>query len=98
MTSFDLYIDFRTVVIARMIQGAGMAFLFVPINTVAYSYLPPEKNNAASGIINLARNVGASMGISFVTTGLERRGQFHRDQLAAHLDPQILGCKPCCGG
>jgi MFS transporter, DHA2 family, multidrug resistance protein len=37
MTSFDLYMDFRTVVIARMIQGAGMAFLFVPINTVAYS-------------------------------------------------------------
>jgi MFS transporter, DHA2 family, multidrug resistance protein len=35
----------------------------------------------------LARNVGASMGISFVTTGLERRGQFHRDRLAAHLDP-----------
>ncbi len=68
MTRFDLQINFQTVALARLIQGAGLAFLFVPINTVAYSYLPPDKNNAASGLINLARNVGASMGISFVTT------------------------------
>ena len=52
----------------------------MPINTVAYSYLPPDKNNAASGLINLARNVGASVGISFVTTMLDRRTQFHRDR------------------
>ena len=56
---FDLDIGFGNAVIARMIQGVGLAFLFVPINTVAYSYLPREKNNAASGLINLARNVGA---------------------------------------
>ena len=64
-----------------------MAFLWVPINTVAYSYLPREKNNAASGLINLARNVGASMGISYVTTMLDRRAQFHQDRLSAHLNP-----------
>jgi len=87
MTRFDLLINFQTVAFARLIQGAGLAFLFVPINTVAYSYLPPDKNNAASGLINLARNVGASMGISFVTTMLDRRTQFHEDRLSAHLNP-----------
>jgi DHA2 family multidrug resistance protein len=87
MTRFDLLINFQTVASARLIQGAGLAFLFVPINTVAYSYLPPDKNNAASGLINLARNVGASMGISFVTTMLDRRTQFHEDRLSAHLNP-----------
>ena len=87
MTRFDLEINFQTVAFARLVQGCGMAFLFVPINTVAYSYLPPEKNNAASGLINLARNVGASMGISFVTTMLDRRQQFHQDRLSAHLNP-----------
>jgi DHA2 family multidrug resistance protein len=87
MTRFDLSIDFWTLATARMLQGCGLGFLFVPINTVAYSYLPPEKNNAASGIINLSRNVGASVGISIVTTMLDRRGQFHRNRLAAHLDP-----------
>jgi MFS transporter, DHA2 family, multidrug resistance protein len=87
MTRFDLLINFQTVAFARLVQGAGLAFLFVPINTVAYSYLPPDKNNAASGLINLARNVGASMGISFVTTMLDRRQQFHQDRLSAHLNP-----------
>jgi DHA2 family multidrug resistance protein len=87
MTNFDLQIDFKTAALARIIQGTGLACLFVPINTVAYSYLPPGKNNAASGLINLARNVGGSVGISFVTTMLDRRAQFHRSQLSAHLDP-----------
>jgi MFS transporter, DHA2 family, multidrug resistance protein len=87
MSHFDLQLGFRDVVIARLIQGGGMAFLWVPINTVAYSYLPRDKNNAASGLINLARNVGASMGISYVTTMLDRRAQFHQDRLVAHLDP-----------
>ena len=87
MANFDLGLGFRNVVIARLIQGGGMAFLWVPINTVAYSYLPRDKNNAASGLINLARNVGASMGISFVTTMLDRRAQFHQDRLTSHLDP-----------
>ena len=87
MSHFNLYIDFQTAALARIIQGSGLACLFVPINTVAYSYLPPGKNNAASGLINLARNVGGSVGISFVTTMLARRAQFHRAQLSAHLNP-----------
>src|SRR4029077_13576070 len=87
MTHFNLQIDFQTAALARVIQGMGLACLFVPINTVAYSYLPPAKNNAASGLINLARNVGGSVGISFVTTMLARREQFHRVQLSAHLNP-----------
>jgi MFS transporter, DHA2 family, multidrug resistance protein len=87
MTNFDLQLAFGNVVFARLIQGAGLAFLWVPINTVAYSYLPQEKNNAASGLINLARNVGASMGTSYVTTMLDRRAQFHQYRLASHLDP-----------
>jgi MFS transporter, DHA2 family, multidrug resistance protein len=87
MSHFDLEIGFGTVVLARLIQGGGMAFLWVPINTVAYSYLPREKNNAASGLINLARNVGASMGISYVTTMLDRRAQFHQSRLTSHLVP-----------
>ncbi|HWX93915.1 MAG TPA: DHA2 family efflux MFS transporter permease subunit [Terriglobales bacterium] len=86
MTSFDLQIDFRTTVTARMFQAVGMAFLFVPINTAAYAFLPRDKNNAASGLMNLARNIGGSVGISVVTTMLDRRTQFHRANLATHLN------------
>ncbi|HUA14708.1 MAG TPA: DHA2 family efflux MFS transporter permease subunit [Verrucomicrobiae bacterium] len=87
MTQFDLQIDFRTAATARVLQAAGMAFLFVPINTAAYAFLPRDKNNAASGLMNLARNVGGSVGISVVTTMLERRTQVHMTDLARNLSP-----------
>jgi DHA2 family multidrug resistance protein len=85
MTGFTLGIDFKTAVLARVLQAVGLAFLFVPINTAAYSYLPREKNNAASGLMNLARNIGGSVGISFVTTMLDRRTQKHLSDLMSHL-------------
>src|ERR1700704_4117038 len=85
MTNFDLNVDFATVTIARVFQGLGLACLFVPINTAAYSHLPPGKNNAASGLMNLARNIGGSVGISFVTTLLARRTQFHQARLSENL-------------
>jgi MFS transporter, DHA2 family, multidrug resistance protein len=85
MTNFDLDVDFRTVAMARVYQAIGMAFLFVPINTAAYAFLPREKNNAASGLMNLARNIGGSVGISLVTTLLARRAQFHQVQLSEHV-------------
>jgi DHA2 family multidrug resistance protein len=85
MTSFNLGIDFKTAALARVLQAVGLAFLFVPINTAAYAYLPREKNNAASGLMNLARNIGGSVGISFVTTMLDRRTQKHLSDLMSHL-------------
>ena len=81
----SLDIDFHTVAMARVIQAAGMAFLFVPINTAAYAFLPRDKNNAASGLMNLARNIGGSVGISVVTTMLDRRAQVHMTNLSSHL-------------
>jgi MFS transporter, DHA2 family, multidrug resistance protein len=85
MMRFNLGVDFRTMMWARVFQASGIAFLFVPINTAAYAYLPREKSNAASGLINLSRNIGASVGISFVTTMLARRAQFHQSVMVAHL-------------
>jgi DHA2 family multidrug resistance protein len=86
MTNFDLGADFRTLTLARMYQALGLAFLFVPINTTAYSSLPRDKNNAASGLMNLARNIGGSVGISVVTTLLARRTQFHQVRLVENLN------------
>ncbi len=84
MANFNTQMDFRYAVVARCFQAAGLAFLFVPINTAAYAFVPPTKNNAASGLINLARNVGGSLGISIVTTLLDRRAQFHQARLVEH--------------
>jgi DHA2 family multidrug resistance protein len=85
MTTFDATIDFRTAATDRVFQTIGLAFLFVPINTTAYAFLPKEKNNAASGLINLARNMGGSIGISVVTTMLARRAQVHQTNLSANV-------------
>jgi DHA2 family multidrug resistance protein len=87
MTTFDATIDFRTAATDRVFQALGLAFLFVPINTTAYAFLPKEKNNAASGLINLARNIGGSIGISVVTTMLARRAQVHQSNLSANAHP-----------
>jgi MFS transporter, DHA2 family, multidrug resistance protein len=86
MTRFNTLMDFRTAALARVVQAIGLAFLFVPINTAAYAFLPKEKNNAASGLINVARNIGGSVGISVVTTMLSRRAQFHQAVLSGHVN------------
>jgi DHA2 family multidrug resistance protein len=79
-------IDFSTAVYLRMFQSVGFAFLFVPINTLVYTTVPPSKKDQVSGIINLARNMGGDIGISLVTTLIARRSQLHQSNLAAHLD------------
>jgi len=81
-------IDFSTAVWLRNYQAVGLAFLFVPINTVVYVGIPPAKNNAVSGIVNLSRNMGGDIGIALVTTLIARRSQFHQANLVAHLDPK----------
>jgi DHA2 family multidrug resistance protein len=64
-----------------------MAFLFIPINVMAFYFIPKEKINNATGIINLARNIGGSVGIANVTTLLARRAQVHQAMLVSHLTP-----------
>jgi DHA2 family multidrug resistance protein len=68
-----------------MLQGLGLAFLFIPINVSAFAYVPREKTNMGTGIINLARNIGASVGIATVTTMLDRHTQTHQARMVDHV-------------
>jgi DHA2 family multidrug resistance protein len=85
--SLDLGTDYRTYALARALQGVGLGMFFVPVSSLAYSYLPLSKNNKASSITNLFRNLGGSFGVAFVTTLLERRTQFHHSIVVQHLTP-----------
>jgi DHA2 family multidrug resistance protein len=85
MMELNLGISFGEAVKLRVFQAAGIAFLFVPINTMSYVGVPRIKNNQVSGMVNLARNVGGSVGISIVETLLAQRSQKHQSDLAAHL-------------
>jgi len=87
MAGFNLDVDFGSAMWARTIQAFGMAFLFVPINTTAFSAVAKEKLGYASGLINLFRNIGGSGGIAMINTVLARREQFHQQVLVSHLTP-----------
>jgi MFS transporter, DHA2 family, multidrug resistance protein len=87
MSGFNLYIDFRTAVMGRLIQGIGMPFIFVAAAYVAMAYVPKEHMNNASAIFNLLRNLGGSFGVSFVTTVIDRRSQFHQNRLIEYMTP-----------
>jgi DHA2 family multidrug resistance protein len=84
MTRLDQLTDYSTFMWARIYQGLGLAFLFIPINTAAYRGISPQKSGAASSIINVSRNIGGSVGISLVTTQLAQMSQVHQTALTAH--------------
>src|ERR1700731_3306927 len=86
MAGWDLGLDYGHAVRTRMLQSFGLAFLFIPINVAAFAYVPRDKTNMGTGIINLARNIGASVGIATVTTMLQRRSQVHQAQLMEHVN------------
>jgi DHA2 family multidrug resistance protein len=87
MTVLNLGIDFKTAAMMRVYQTIGLAFIFIPINTLSYVGMPPNKSNQISGITNLARNIGGSIGISLLSTFLQRLSQVHQVYLSAHTSP-----------
>ena len=84
MTRFYLEISYERMALARIVQAIGLAFLFVPLNAIAFRGIPATKTNNASALINLARNFGGSLGISFASTLLTRREQFHQSRLVEY--------------
>ena len=85
MTSINLQMSFAYAAKLRFLQSIGLAFLFVPINTLIYVGVPPGKNNDVSGLSNLARNIGGSAGTSFFTTVLARHQQIHQQYLVQNV-------------
>src|SRR6516164_2774767 len=71
----------------RISQMIGLPFLFIPINTVAYDGLPPDKANQASALMNVARNLGGGIGISLANVVLYQRTQFHQARLVENTVP-----------
>ena len=87
MTSFSPDSDFSFFAWARSFQMLGAPLLFIPITTISYAGLPPEKTNEAAALINVARNEGGSIGVSLVTTMLAQRSQFHQARLVESVTP-----------
>jgi len=73
--------------LALVIRGAGLGFLFTPINNVAYASLKPSEAQQASGLINLSRQLGGSFGIAILATYVTVHTQIHRVDLLANVYP-----------
>jgi MFS transporter, DHA2 family, multidrug resistance protein len=69
----------------RVFQTIGMPFMFIPINSVAYDKLPPQKSAQGSALINVARNLGGSISVALANAELVRRSQFHQSRLVDNL-------------
>ena len=87
MLTLDLEVSYSYIAWLRVFQAAGLAFLFIPINTLSYNGIPMTKNNDVSGLTNLARNIGGSLGTAFFVTMLARRTQFHQSRLGSGITP-----------
>ncbi|HUL35872.1 MAG TPA: DHA2 family efflux MFS transporter permease subunit [Candidatus Eisenbacteria bacterium] len=87
LSKLNLYASFWTFVWVWIISRGGLGFLFVPINVAAFSFVPKERMNSATGLINLARNIGGGVGISLVTTMQARLAQVHQAYLVKDYSP-----------
>jgi MFS transporter, DHA2 family, multidrug resistance protein len=74
-----LQISPTTLLLPILITGFGLSFVFVPINIAAYGTLRNEQIGNASGLFNLMRNIGGSIGISLAQTLLTRRSAVHQN-------------------
>jgi DHA2 family multidrug resistance protein len=76
-----------TLLVPIVLTGFALSFVFVPITTQAYSTLRNEQIGNASGIFNLVRNIGGSVGISIAETLLVRRSDLHQTEVGANVTP-----------
>jgi DHA2 family multidrug resistance protein len=87
MESFPINVGMRDVVWSGLMQGIGFGFIWVPITTLAFTTLAPERRTEAAGMFNLLRNIGASAGIAFTTALLVRNTQTNHAELVGAITP-----------
>ncbi|MGH7940622.1 MAG: DHA2 family efflux MFS transporter permease subunit [Limisphaerales bacterium] len=87
LSSINLQVSALSVIFPSVLNGVAISFIFVPLTTITMGYLAQNQIGNASGLYNLMRNLGGSMGIAFVTTMLARGAQKHEALMVAHMTP-----------
>jgi len=81
-SNFNAQADFTTILIPTVLQGAAMAFFFIPLQAIVFSGLTPDKMPSAAGLSNFVRITAGAVGTSLFTTLWESRATMHHAQLA----------------
>lgn len=76
-----------TLLVPILVTGFALAFVFVPLATVTTMTIPNREMGNATGLFNMLRNIGGSVGIAMATTALTRRADLHQVNLTQHLTP-----------
>ena len=87
LSGINADVSFGHIAMSRVYQAVALPFLFVPINAQAYAGLKPLQFNQASALLNVARNLGGSIGISASQALLVQREQFHQARIVEGLNP-----------
>ena len=87
LASLTLGADFWAVMWPRFVQGFGMGLVFVPLTTMSLAAVPIRDLPTASGIFNVVRNIGGSVGVAVTTAWLSRQTQVHLGTLIGHITP-----------
>ena len=87
MTEFTTDVDADAVLWTGFLQGFGLGMVWVPLSTIAFETLDPRLRTEATSLFNLARNIGASVGISFIILLLGQNTQANHAALSAHVSP-----------
>jgi DHA2 family multidrug resistance protein len=82
---FNVQADFSTILIPTILQGAAMAFFFIPLQAIVFSGLAPQQMPAAAGLSNFVRITAGAIGTSIFTTAWENRAVMHHAQLTESL-------------
>ena len=85
MTGWTPDVSQMTIMGNGVVQGAGLGFLFVPLSAVTLATLPPEQRTDGTGLFNLSRNIGSSVGISVVTSLLTQNTQANHADIVQHV-------------
>jgi MFS transporter, DHA2 family, multidrug resistance protein len=87
LSDINLQVSMASVIWPSVVNGIAISFIFVPLTTTTMSQLGQKQIGNASGLFNLMRNTGGSIGIAFVTTMLARGAQTHQALMVGHLTP-----------
>jgi len=80
-SNFNTQADFNTILIPTVLQGAAMAFFFIPLQAIVFSGLTPDRMPSAAGLSNFVRITMGAVGTSLFTTLWENRAILHHAQL-----------------